>query len=72
MGGNWEKSRWDNRFELRSSATNRKVMACRFGVSAAQTMIRSTLGVKGSQVQILSSRRPRGSSQVSHCEGPLL
>jgi hypothetical protein len=29
------------------------------------------LGVKGSQVRILSSRRPRGSSQLSSCEDPL-
>ena len=29
------------------------------------------LGVKGSQVQILSSRRPRGFSQVRYCEDPL-
>jgi hypothetical protein len=57
MGGNWEKSRCGDRVELRSSASNCTAATCRFDVFAGHVMIRPTLGVKGSQVQILSSRR---------------
>ncbi len=58
VGGNWERSRCGNRTELRSSASNSTATTCRFDISAGQVMIQATLGVKGSQVQILSSRRP--------------
>jgi hypothetical protein len=57
MGGNWEKPRWDNRIELSSRAFNCTAATCHYDISAGQTMIWPTLGDKGSQVQILSSRR---------------
>jgi hypothetical protein len=46
MGGNWEKSKYDNRIELRSAASNCTVMTCWFDVFAGQALIRSTLGVE--------------------------
>jgi hypothetical protein len=57
--------------ELRSTDFNGPVLCRGFSVSAGQRIVETTLGVKGSQVQILSSRRSRGFSQVRHCEGPL-
>jgi hypothetical protein len=43
--------------EPRSTAVNGPILCSGFSVCAGQSIVRTTLGVKGSQVQILSSRR---------------
>jgi len=62
MGGNWEKSRWDNRIELRSSASNGAVATCRFDVFAGQIMIPihpGGQGVAGSNPVVPTAERAR-------------
>ncbi len=54
-----------------STGGNSSIPTSGSSISAGQRRSRTPLGVKGSQVQILSSRRPRGSSQARACRGPL-
>jgi hypothetical protein len=55
-----ESSLCRNGIRLLRTALNGAVMECSGAIFAGQTLIGSTLGVKGSQVQILSSRRYAG------------
>jgi hypothetical protein len=58
MGGIWEDRSDVNRGVPCRTALYGAGATCRFSVSGGRGLARAALGVKGSQVRILSSRRP--------------
>jgi hypothetical protein len=72
MGGIWEDRSDVNRGVPCRTALYGAGATCRFSVSGGRGLARAALGVKGSQVRILSSRRPieaRCSWQLSQVSG---
>ena len=64
MGGIWEDRSDVNRGVPSRTARYGTGATCRFSVSGGRGLARAALGVKGSQVRILSSRPIRGSLTV--------